>query len=55
MKDHKLKFLRQSSVLVEGEKLNINVWKCNGCKNLLIENIAGMRINFNGQMGEEIK
>ena len=52
---HKLKFLRQSKVLVSCGETIVDVYQCMICKKLsIIDNKTGKKVSFDGAMGEEV-
>ena len=56
MKDHALKFLRSSKVIINKEQRSIEVYECIQCfKLLLIDKETQKIVTVNGKMGEEIK
>lgn len=55
MCEHKLKFIRQSMVFVEGEKVLIDIYQCLHCKGYCIINTTtDAKISLGGKLGEEI-
>lgn len=55
MHEHRLKFDRQSTALVNGRHKIMDIYKCLDCNKLsIIDNRTGKIINLNGKMREEI-
>ena len=56
MSTHRLKFIRQSKVLISCEEMIVDVYQCMECKKLsILDNKTGLKVSLNGAMGEEIQ
>lgn len=55
MCNHKFKLDRQSSIIIDGKKIDINVYKCILCDGLRILDVeTGEIVSVNGNMGTEV-
>lgn len=55
MEKHKLKFIRQSAVLHQGELTEIDIYQCKECdKYCIIDTKTDSKISLSGKIGEEI-
>ena len=55
MCDHKFKLNRQSSTLIDGINVSLNVYECIFCGGIKIYEVdSGKEITLNGRLGEEV-